>query len=213
GLSREMVVGFSDATTMAYDYGYDAKLFDAKSEDMYTMWEDQKMIAQAYPQITVGMEIPLVIKTTGEHSLEISAIEFTNLENQQVYLKDSYTNTYFDLTTGDAYSFTSEAGEYTDRFSIVFESHDTLSEEDVLIDGISIYYGTQNDMLYIKGLRESSKKLNLIDMSGKTVYQFGELSASQMADGLSITNISSGIYMVSVQTDTNRIINKKVIVD
>ncbi|MBT8277666.1 MAG: T9SS type A sorting domain-containing protein, partial [Bacteroidia bacterium] len=191
------------------------KLFDAKSEDMYTMWEDQKMIAQAYPQITVGMEIPLVIKTTGEHSLEISATEFTNLENQEVYLKDSYTDTYFDLTTGDAYSFTSEAGEYTDRFSIVFQSNsnESLSEEDVILNDTLIYYNIKSDKLFIKGLTENAKRLSLTDMSGKTVYQFGELSASQMADGLSITNISSGIYMVSVQTDTNRIINKKVIVD
>ena len=213
GLSREMVVGFSELTTMGYDYGYDAKLFDAKSEDMYTMWEDQKMIAQAYPQITTGMEIPLVINTTGAHSLEIRATGFTHMEDQPVFLRDNYNDTYFDLTTGEAYSFTSEAGQYSDRFVIVFESNEVLSEEEVILEDTLIYYNTTADKLYIKGLQQGSKTISLMDMSGKTIYQFGEMTSNQMDAGLPITNISSGIYMVSVVTDTNRIINKKIIID
>ena len=50
-------------------------------------------------------------------------------------------------------------------------------------------------------------------MSGKMIYQFGDLTPAQLSDGLPITNISSGIYLVSVVTDTNRIINKKLIID
>ncbi|MBT8258111.1 MAG: T9SS type A sorting domain-containing protein, partial [Bacteroidia bacterium] len=212
-LTREFVLGFSEDMTMDYDYGYDAKLMATKSNDMYTMWNDEKMIAQAYPQIAADMEIPLHMVVTGDQTYELSAQEISNLEGFTVYLWDKYTDTYFDLTGGEYYAFTSEAGTYTDRFSIVFQTQDTLSEEEVQLTDTLIYYNTQDDRIYIKGLNQNSKSINLMDMSGKTINQFGEQSASAMSNGLPITNISSGIYIVSVLTDTNQIINKKLIID
>ncbi|MBT8270419.1 MAG: T9SS type A sorting domain-containing protein, partial [Bacteroidia bacterium] len=212
-LTREFVLGFSPETTMDFDYGYDAKMMAVKSDDMYTMWTDQKMIAQAYPEITTETEIPLHMVTTGAHTYELSATELTGFEDLDVYLWDKYNDTYFDLAAGGYYAFTSEAGEYTDRFAIVFETTDTLSEEEVMLEDTLIYYNTKLDKLFVRGLKENSKRISLTDMSGKTIQQFSDLSTSQLEDGLRITNISSGIYMASVVTDTNRIINKKIIID
>ena len=151
---------------------------------------------------------------TGEHTYELSATEITNIDGFTPYLWDKYNDTYFDLSMNEYYDFTSEAGTYTDRFSIVFQTQETLSEETIEpITDTLIYFNTKDDKIYIKGLNQNSKNINLIDMSGKTIYQFGEQSSNQMNEGLPITNISSGIYLVSVVTDTNQLINKKLIID
>jgi len=76
-----------------------------------------------------------------------------------------------------------------------------------------IFYNIQSDKLYVKSLNQSAKRLTLTDMSGKTIHTFSDLSATTLHDGIRITNISSGIYMVSLQTETNQVINKKIIID
>ena len=213
-LSRELVLGFAETLTMGYDYGYDAKLFASKSDDMYTEFDEHKMVAQAYPAITDGMEIPLTITTTAEHTYSIRATELLHMaDDQDIFLRDSYTNTDFDLSAGEVYEFTSEAGQYTDRFKIVFQTKQTLSEDDIILTDTLIYYSTTQDKLFVKGLTQTARSLTLIDMNGRIIQTYRDLTPDVLNGGISINEISSGIYMVSLQTEPNQIINKKLIID
>ena len=213
-LSREIAVGFSGFTSKGFDYGYDGKMFDAKTEDMYTMWNDQKMITQAYPAINSKTVVPLEFNITGELSYAISIKDMENFQKgQKVYLRDNTTGMYFDLTE-DRYKFNADPQTIDGRFDIVFEKEDTKPTKGQTIEeDVVIYYNSQQDLLYVKGLLGSAKDVILYNTAGQKTQSYGELSEQTLEQGIRINNISSGIYMVSLQTQTNQTINKKIIVD
>ena len=214
GLSREIVLGFSENTTEGYDYGYDAKMFSTKSEDMFTMWKGQDMVAQAYPGIHPTNVIPLGINTTGDYTYKIKATAFDHFKtDQNVYLHDTYTNTYFDLRAKQAYGFTSEAGRFEDRFEIVFMADQAKKDLEETLDNTVIYFNTSSDKLFVKGLDAAGEKLTLINMLGQQVITMSALSTASLENGIHITNLNSGVYIVQLTTETNQIIERKIIID
>ncbi len=213
-LSREIVLGFSDFTTTGFDYSYDGRMFADKQEDIYSMFEEYKMVTQAYPMYNVNTEIPIGLNTSGTHTYTIKAIDFIDFtEGQEVYLRDNYYNTYFDLRTDQSYSFTSEAGQFSDRFDIVFRTADTLGDDEFDVNRTLIYFNIDSDKLFVKGLNTTAKKLTLTNTLGQNILSFTNVSTQRLEDGLPLTNFSSGIYMVRLTTATNKIIDKKIIID
>ena len=76
-------------TTEAYDYGYEAKMFETKSEDIFTMFKGQDMVAQAYRSIHLTNKIRLGLNVTGDYTYKIKATAFDYFKtDQNVYLYD-----------------------------------------------------------------------------------------------------------------------------
>jgi hypothetical protein len=214
GLSREIVLGFSENTTEGYDYGYDAKMFSTKSEDMFTMWKGQDMVAQAYPGIHPTNVIPLGINTTGDYTYKIKATAFDHFKtDQNVYLHDTYTNTYFDLRAKQAYGFTSEAGRFEDRFEIVFMADQAKKDLEETLDNTVIYFNTSSDKLFVKGLDANAQELTLFNMLGQSVLTQQEVSKEALDQGVQISNLNTGVYLVKITTTNLKTIEKKIIID
>ena len=116
------------------------------------------------------------------------------------------------------YEFSSEAGEFNERFDIVFQSENssssetTLSVDDIEYNGNSIYFNNQIDKLFIKGLSMGDYNLKLINMLGQTVKTYYNVTSESLEYGLSITNVSTGVYIVYCRVDgTAR--TKQIIID
>ena len=213
-LSREVVVGFSDFTSEAFDYGYDSKMFTDNVDDIYTTLNDKKMISQAYGAITPDMQVPLHLNTSGDFTYSISATDFKGFEEaQEVYLKDAYTNTYFDLRSDEVYNFTSESGTFTDRFFIVFSNEDTLSIEENALDSTIVFYNTKTSKLFAKGFTNDFKTVKVISLLGQQVVNLNNVSAQTLENGININNVSSGVYIVSLITENNLSLDKKIIIN
>jgi len=220
GLSRELAVGFSDFTSSEFDYGYDGKMFDDKSDDMYTVLNGEKMITQAYSKITMESRVPLVIAASGIHKYYISAKDFSGFDKgteTSVYLKDNYRNVTFDLTSGKEYSFGSESGEFTDRFEIIFKTnstHKTLKSEEILVEeAIHILYSNKSDKLFVKGLDTDNNNLIILNTTGQKVGDYSNLTATSLNNGIQLSNLSSGVYIVSINTISNTRLDKKIIIN
>ena len=141
-------------------------------------------------------------------------IEIENIpEDQEIYLRDNLTNTYFDLRSG-AYSFSSEvSAEDTERFDIVFEPGETLGTEEFANDNTIIFVNNTEDMLYVKGLTSQAKQLNITNMLGQNIKSFKNISNQTLENGLDISSLSSGVYLVYVQGENGTQISKKIILD
>ena len=213
-MRKELLLGFSNITTDAFDYGYDAKNMDNVSNDLNLLLNGQNMSMQAYSPITNGKVVPLNFKASGDFTFEIKMTEIENIdENQEIYLKDNLTSTYFDLRTIEQpYSFTSTAGEFNNRFEVVFQSGESLSTEESDYNFNLIYYNNKQDKLYVKGLNTSVDKLMVINMLGQTVNEFKDIAAQTLDNGLSISGLASGTYVVYFNTE-NTTKTKKIIID
>ncbi|OUR98225.1 hypothetical protein A9Q86_14320 [Flavobacteriales bacterium 33_180_T64] len=210
---RELLLGFSDVTTDGFDYGYDAKNTDENSSDLNLLLENELMLIQAYAPITLDKVIPLSFKSSGDFNYEIKATEFENIATEQdVYLRDHYTGSYFDLKSDGAYGFNTEMGLFNERFDIVFQSEESLSIETLSHNTNLMYYNNATKKLFVKNLNTSVTRLVLINTLGQTVQEYMDVSAQTLENGLEISNLSSGIYVVYFKTGS-AIQTKKIIID
>ena len=215
GSSRRFVLGFGEAASDGYDYGLDGgRVENLFMDDMGSLLNGEQYVIQALSPITTDKEVNLALNASGNFTYSLKMVEAQNLSNdQELYLKDNYTGTYFDLKSAQEYSFTSDAGLFNDRFSIVFESPDTLSNEDFSNNNTLIYVNQVESRLYVKELNQNAKQLNIANMLGQTVISFTDLETQALENGIDVSNLSSGIYLVSVKTDNNKSIDKKVIIN
>ena len=215
GSTRRFVLGFGDNATDGLDYGLDGGLIiDKPEDDMGSLLNGEQYVIQALAPITPEKVVDLTLNASGNYTYSLKIVEFQNIaEDQEIYLKDNLTNTYFDLRNEQAYNFTSVAGEFSDRFDIVFQSGETLSNEEFTNDNTLIYVNNIEDMLYVKGLSNQAKQLNITNMLGQTIKTYANITTQQLQNGINISSLSTGVYVVSVQTENNLTIDKKIIIN
>lgn len=88
-----------------------------------------------------------------------------------------------------------------------YVGNNTASIEDVNKNNIKIFY---SDKIYIKGLENKIAKLNVFDVQGKKVLFCPDISAVNNQVNV---NLSIGLYIVSVQLESGKILNQKIIID
>lgn len=213
GNVRRFVLGFSDLTTDGHDYGYDSRTIDPEEDDMNSILNGIKMIIQSYGQITDDKIVDLIFSSTGTYNYSLEIIEIENIpEDQPILIKDNLANTEFDLRTG-AYNFTSDvSGEDTNRFDIVFKAT-TLDTNDFNTDNTLIFVNNNEHKLYVKGLSTQDSNLNILNILGQNIRSYIGLSSQALDNGLDVSSLSSGVYIVSLTNDDNQTIDKKVIIE
>jgi hypothetical protein len=125
---RQLLLTIDENTTDGVDWGYDGRIPQIIADDMYWLIDEGKYVIQATNTVSIGKELSLVVVTTngGAITIKIDTLEFP-VSGLVVALKDKTLNTIKNLEEG-AYEVTLPAGEYNNRFSIIF-----LKREEVLI--------------------------------------------------------------------------------
>ena len=212
---REVLLGFSNTTSDGYDYGYDAPCDEASNNDFNLNLDGKNMNMQAYGPITKDKVVPLNFKSSGNNTFEIKATEFENIpENQEIYLRDNETGSYFDLKQAMAYRFSSAQGKFNNRFEIVFQSDKALlSTEASQVSGNFIYYQNESKTLFGKKLSTAIDKLAIVNMRGQTVLEYTNVSQATLNNGLKLLNVASGTYVAWLKAQTGEVITKKIIIN
>lgn len=213
GLSRELALAFSDATTDGYDYGYDAKLDAVNPNDLTTVLNGENYVIQSFSAITPTKEVDLIFNSDGLETYTINIVETENItEDVEIYLFDAYQNTYTDLRNS-GYSFTSDvSGEYTDRFKIVFSQSETLNVNEVQNNNVNLYLDYKTNKLHAIGLEEDVLEVDVINMLGQKVKTYRNISQNKIENGLDIENLNSGFYLIDLKLMSNAKLSKKVVI-
>ena len=212
---RELLLGFSNATSDDFDYGYDAKNTNGYTDDLFSTLNGEPMTMQAFGEITNDKVVPLILKSSGNYNYTIKLTEIENVDDSQdIFIKDNLTNEYYDLRSEQPFEFSTETGEFANRFEIVFQDDSsTLSQIDQDIESINFYYANARQRLVILNPNyEKIKGVNVVDMLGKTVNSISyEFNSSY--NEFSLSNLSTGVYIVQVVTEGNGSVSKKIIVE
>jgi len=212
---HELLLGFSSFTTDTYDYGYDAEKTEISNNDLNLDLEGKSMNIQAYASITPDKVVPLNFRSSGDNSFEIRISEFDNIEpDQAVYLRDNLIGTYFSLLENSTYKFSSTQGVFNDRFDIVFQNEsETLSTEVAASEENFVYFQNSSNTLFVKKLKSRVSKLSLFNMRGQAIMELDDVSVEQLKKGIHLNNINTGAYIVSMRTEENKVLTKKIIVN
>ncbi|TJY38133.1 T9SS type A sorting domain-containing protein [Pontimicrobium aquaticum] len=156
--------------------------------------------------ISIGYKTSIDVPTI--YSISIAQLEGGFLTNNAVYLKDNLLNKLHNLKVSD-YNFTSNVGEFNDRFEIVF-SQDALSLNEQLIGSnqLSIIEHANGNVQFKLNASNSMTNIKIIDLQGRILYNF---DVSNNDETLSLSNLSGAPYIAKITLDNNVIINKKAI--
>ncbi|WGD35724.1 T9SS type A sorting domain-containing protein [Olleya sp. YS] len=128
-------------------------------------------------------------------TLSIDHFQGDFFNNQTVYLKDNALNVCHNLTA-QSYSFSSEIGNFANRFDVVFDSCESLGISENTIDDIAVFPNPTKSILTVKSKTEIAS-LKVYNSLGQLILT--EINANQ----LNISNLSEGVYFLKIK-DINK---------
>ncbi len=205
---------YIDGTTKGYDKGYDGKLFGGVSHS-FVIYSDliesdgKKYQSQSLPNLDYeNMVIPIGVIVEANKEISFSAEALNLPADINVYLEDRLTNTFTRLDEANSsYKISSDVAlDGIGRFYLHTKNSSSLSVDTVNMDNISIYK-TTNSNLRIAGISQGKASIKLYSILGKQVFE--DSFTSNGVQNITIPALSSGIYIVQLETETGSL-NKKI---
>lgn len=222
GVFNQILIGYVEGATDANDGMY----FDAPknlSSDSFVYFyslinnesEINKVAIQGKAPESLDLDevISLGFSTTinqpSIYSIGLAQLEGDFLNTNTVYLKDLLLNVTHNLSLSE-YHFTSSAGEFNNRFKIVFrENALSVDEYDVNNNHLTIVELTDNQVKFSIGSTNTTiKSVEIIDMLGRILYKF---KGSNSSETYNLTNLSSTTYLAKVTLSNNQVLVKKAV--
>jgi hypothetical protein len=151
--------------------------------------------------------VSVVISTPGTYKIDVT--EFENLDGIPVVLKHGAIETQ--LSKDVYYSFTSDAGTFTDFELIIGENKTPKVTADTNIEKIKTWYS--NNYLYINcagELESNNGNLTVFDIQGKIVYNCNPFFITQGQTIQIPLNLPKGLYITRVTVNNQTFVSKIV---
>ena len=222
GIFSQILVGYVAGAT-ANDDGmyYDAtrNLASNASSLIYSLIEtssDKKFAIQGKDtnSLTLDEVIPLGFYTSIDeatlYKFSIGQLEGDFMNNNTVYLRDYIMNITHDLSLND-YTFTSETGEFNDRFEIVFQPEALSVNENVLDpNDVTIVELGNGDVKFSVGKNIIIDTVEILDVLGRTIYK---LRGQNSTETYNLSQLSQATYIARItlsngQTFTNKAVKR-----
>ncbi|MEO1031901.1 MAG: T9SS type A sorting domain-containing protein [Bacteroidota bacterium] len=210
--SRELLANFHDTATDGFDYGLEAKRPNGLASDAYWTQNGEDYVIQANA-FGVDLRMPLVIDIEEQQPLSLGIYDVQNFdEDQGIYLYDAAYDVYQNLKEQN-YLINIDPGHYTDRFEIVFTPNQVLSTSDIEFRDLTIRQNNDLHQLSVINPNGSGiKSIEIFDMTGKRIYNALYDSILNRYE-LSTVDLSQGIYIVNVTSNTDTLKSEKIVVN
>lgn len=209
-----ILVGYIPGATNEYEQDFDTNLMTVGSDAIYSILGTRKLAIQGKEdnfQVTDVIPIGVKFFELGKYTIDIPTREGL-FETQKIYLKDKYRgNSIHDFTNG-GYTFKAGPGEFKDRFEIIFKRRNiSISSQaslHALADG-KINIIKENDYISISSSNSLLKKVEIFNLSGRSIYQNQNINQTQLQIPAGI--FGKEILIVNVETSEGEIVSKKLI--
>ncbi len=215
-VSKKTVVYYYENKTTDFDNGYDSSIFGGvnTSFSLYTKLvsgsQEKNLAIQSLPNSNYEtMVIPVGIKAVADSELTFSANSLNLPNNIKVFLEDRLTNTYTLLDESNSeYTITpKESLNGTGRFYLHTKSSSVLNTDSEFLSNVNIF--NTNNSLKIVGLNQGKASLSLFNILGKKVMDTSFESTT--SNTISLPNLSTGVYIVKLQTLEGKVTKKIVL--
>ena len=221
GIYSQICVAYAEIATNGYDgnaidtkrnyAGNAGMIYSMMEGDPYSNYVIQgKALSSLNEDEIVPIGFGAYISSSAVYTLDVIKTEGGFLNNNPIYIKDSYLNAIHDLSES-SYQFTSEGGTFNDRFSIVFKNENTLSEDKLALkeNGLSIVELQNGNVQFaLKNSSLTISKVSIIDLQGRLVYTLSGGSSREVYD---LNNLSTAAYIAKVELSNGIVITKKAI--
>jgi hypothetical protein len=205
--NRQILLGFmDDNATSEIDLGYDAEHIDVQPSDMYFLNSGKKLNIAGEGYFNNELVLPLGVKNAQQGLVTFKLDEKINFDNnQQVFVHDLQTDSYIDLNLVD-YTLFLPAGTFDERFTLVFKNNVEIllgNQSFTSIDGIKLIYSNNDSAISIQNsvLDTTVEKVILYNMLGQQIANYNVANQNQNDILIPIKLLSSGTYIVAMQTN------------
>ncbi len=206
---NQILIAYVEGATNDFDRNFDGESFGNTGSYIASKIDNKSYTIQgrALPfnaEDVVALNFKAV--TAGNYRLTLSQTEGVFAGNQNVYLKDTQTGNIHDLTASP-YNFTTQVGQFNDRFQVIYRS--ALSTPENNFNASSIVTFVQNNALNISAKNTEIKGIAIYDLRGRTLFNNQEINASNFV----VPNFTAQnqVLLVQVTNENNEVATVKVI--
>ncbi len=220
GIFNQVLVAYVDGATD----GDDGMYYDAHknlSSDLYSgiytiidSTIDKKFAIQGKDPYNLNIDevIPLGFSTTIEeatiYTISIHATEGNFMGENDIFVIDYDLNIIHNLKTSD-YNFTSNSGEFNNRFEIVFTPQALSINDNVITANDLIITELNNGEVQIKVSEQYTiQHVEILDVLGRQVYS---LTGNNSVEVYNLSKLSNAAYIAKVTLSNGQVISKKAI--
>lgn len=209
--TRQLLQNFHDTATPNEDYGLESNMYSTLNSDAYWTQNSKKLVTQANAY-DLNLAIPVVLNLNNQQLIRFRIFDVQNFDNNQpIYLHDKVNDTYVNLQSQN-FEINLPAGNYTDRFEVVFVEANTLSTDEFAENNFNVIQNNNTSELVVLNPKKLDiENIKLYDVSGKIIFNKIVKNNNERLS-YSTKNLSDGVYLVQTTLSNSNTTTKKVIV-
>jgi 6,7-dimethyl-8-ribityllumazine synthase len=205
GAFCQTAIVYTDDATNGFDLGIDGRLIGQAATQLYSIVDTEKLSIQARAPFMPSDIVQIAFKATtaGEYSIAIDHVDGLFTAGQAIYIKDNLTVTQHLLNDGP-YQFTTDAGEFTSRFEIVYEA--ALGTVNPTLDN-TVRIIKNNGAFTINSGNATINNVQVFDIRGRLLTQLNDVDATQTSFTVNGTN---QVLIVKIKSVDGQLVTRKV---
>lgn len=180
------------------------------SDDLFTFADEKALAIQGKASFQINDKVPLGYKAfkEGTHIISVFKTEGIFAEAQNIYLVDKLLNKTVNLSA-KPYKFLTRAGQYNDRFEIIYKNKNTISTAQGAVEPHLISVTRQSEDLLIMSKGDKLSEVIVYNLLGRPVFTYKNLNTEELR--IPAAEYSKQILIVNVVTQSGRTVSQKVI--
>jgi len=180
------------------------------SDNLYTITDAHKLSIQGRAPFRVNDELPLGYKAfhTGTHIISVYQKEGIFAESQDIWLVDRLLNKIVNLSR-KSYKFVTRAGEYANRFKIIYRR--TAQPGDVSISINDIRLLKVGQQIEISSTIDRISEVEVFDLNSRPVFKKNEINRNKFS--FDIDSFNHQILIIKVKTETGETVTRKFVMN
>lgn len=180
------------------------------SDDLYTITDAHKLSIQGRAPFRINDELPLGYKAfhTGTHIISVYQKEGIFAESQDIWLVDRLLNKIVNLSR-KPYKFVTRAGEYANRFKIIYRR--TAQPGDVSISINDIRLLKVGQQIEISSTIDRISEVEVFDLNSRPVFKKNEINRNKFS--FDIDSFNHQILIIKVKTETGETVTRKFVMN
>lgn len=180
------------------------------ADDLFTIVEGNRLAIQGKSVFSDEDVITLGYKAfkEGTHIISVFETDGVFADGQQIYLIDKLLNRIVNLSE-KPYKFLSRAGEFNDRFEIVYKpTQSSVSEPTDIVKNLINYSKVDNRIQITSSLNRISE-VEVFDLSGRPLYKKSNIQSKEF--NFNIKRFDRQIIIVTVKTENGEYSTRKFV--
>ncbi|MBM6499937.1 T9SS sorting signal type C domain-containing protein [Flavobacterium macrobrachii] len=204
----QSVVGYFSNSELGLD-DTDSRFFNDGPISLTTTIAGEDYVIQGRPlpfDATDVVPMKYKVTTAGIYTIAIDHVDGLFITGQEIFLRDNLNAVVHNLTAG-AYTFTSDAGTFNNRFEVVYQSQLAVDDQIFNSNQVIIYKNEINDFVINSG-NVIIANVKVFDVRGRLLQEHRNVNASQTTISVGLAN---EMLLIQITSKDDVTVVKKVV--